>query len=62
MAQIGSSKPRNSNPRNLRKQLYADLESTDTRDYNFLRVHRNSVSMMHDLLKGGGSKWEPIEN
>lgn len=62
MTQIGSSKPRNSNPRDLRKQLYADLESTDTRDYNFLRVHRNSVSMMHDLLKGGGSKREPIEN
>ena len=36
MTQSSSSNPWNSNARDLLKQLYADLESTDSGDYTFL--------------------------
>ena len=36
MTLFSSSNPWNSNARDLLKQLYADLESTDSGDYTFL--------------------------
>ena len=54
MTQIGSSNPRNLNPRDLRKQLYADLESLlDSKVLSFVTSERLGMDtrIAHDCIE-----------